>query len=225
MNHEAREDHEGLIRKTLRVLRALRGWLLFGVLAGALVAACSSGPAPPTDASYGQGILQFRATKDASFRSGNDSPIPAAARRTFTGLAYYPVDAAYRAPSYLTEDRAAPRIVIQMETSLHQLRHMRKVGTLGFTLAGSPHTLTAFADIDARDVNRLFVPFGDLTSGTETYGGGRYLELDRTPTGLYDLDFNRAYHPFCLYNPTFDCPVPPRENRLAVMIRAGERMR
>lgn len=225
MNHEAHEDHEGLIRKTLRVLRALRGWLLFGVLAGAPVTACSSGPAPPTDASYGQGILQSRATKDASFRTGSDSPIPAAARATFAGLAYYPVDAAYRVPSYLTEDRAAPRVVIQMETSLHQLRHMRKVGTLGFTLAGSTHSLTAFADIDARDVNRLFVPFGDLTSGTETYGGGRYLELDRTPTGLYDLDFNRAYHPYCLYSPTFDCPVPPRENRLAVMIRAGERMR
>ena len=54
-------------------------------------------------------------------------------------------------------------------------------------------------------------PFTDATSNKETYGGGRYLELTKTPTGLYDLDFNRAYHPYCLFNPSFECPVPPRE--------------
>jgi uncharacterized protein (DUF1684 family) len=56
------------------------------------------------------------------------------------------------------------------------------------------------------------------------YPGGRYLELDRTPTGIYDLDFNRAFHPFCYYNPQYDCPYPPRENRLPVPVRAGEKM-
>ncbi len=71
---------------------------------------------------------------------------------------------------------------------------------------------------------RLFVPFRDLTSGNETYGGGRYLDLDRTSTGLYDLDFNRAYHPYCVYNPEYDCPVPPADNRLAFAVRAGERL-
>jgi len=73
-------------------------------------------------------------------------------------------------------------------------------------------------------MRRLFVPFGDLTNGNETYPGGRYLDLDRTATGIYDLDFNRAYHPFCVYNSSYDCPYPPRENRLAVPIRAGERL-
>ena len=68
------------------------------------------------------------------------------------------------------------------------------------------------------------VPFHDLTNGTETYAGGRYLDLDRTATGIYDLDFNRAYNPFCLFNPTYDCPVPPRENRLTLPIRAGEKI-
>ena len=62
------------------------------------------------------------------------------------------------------------------------------------------------------------------TNGTETYPGGRYLDLDRTATGIYDLDFNRAYHPFCFFNPTYDCPVPPRENRLTIPIRAGEQL-
>ena len=62
------------------------------------------------------------------------------------------------------------------------------------------------------------------TNGTETYVGGRYLDLDRTATGLYDLDFNRAYHPYCVYNPQYDCPYPPRENRLTTPIRSGERL-
>ncbi len=101
---------------------------------------------------------------------------------------------------------------------------MRKVGTLGFTLGQTSYKLTAFADMDDPTMKRLFVPFGDLTNNVETYGGGRYLDLDRTPTGLYDLDFNRAYHPYCVYNSTYDCPVPPRENRLAVAIPAGERL-
>ena len=64
-----------------------------------------------------------------------------------------------------------------------------------------------------------------ITSGTETYPAGRYLDLDRNATGIYVIDFNRAYHPYCYYNLTFDCPYPPAENRLTVPIRAGERMR
>jgi uncharacterized protein (DUF1684 family) len=98
------------------------------------------------------------------------------------------------------------------------------VGSLTFTLKGQTMTLTAFADEGVQNITRLFVPFGDLTSGTETYKGGRYLELDRTATTIYDLDFNRAYHPFCVFNVDYVCPVPPPENRLPVAIQAGERL-
>ena len=87
--------------------------------------------------------------------------------------------------------------VLEMPTSTGQRRKMRRIGTLGFTLKGQPLTLTAFVEAAENDLSRLFVPFGDLTNGTETYQGGRYLDLDRTATGVYDLDFNRAYHPFC----------------------------
>jgi hypothetical protein len=101
---------------------------------------------------------------------------------------------------------------------------MIQVGTLKFTLKGRPLTLSAFVDASTKDVRRLFVPFGDLTNGSETYPGGRYLDLDRTATGIYDLDFNRAYHPFCVFNAAYDCPYPPRENRLQLPVRAGERL-
>ena len=106
-----------------------------------------------------------------------------------------------------------------------QRRQMRKAGKLKFTLHGQTYTLTAFVTADDVARRQLFVPFRDLTAGLETYASGRYLDLDRTPTGLYDLDFNTAYQPYCYYDAKYDCPIPPQENRLSVPIRAGERMR
>lgn len=190
----------------------------------ALGASCTSGPAAPVDQQSQTAVLQWRADKDAMFKTSKDSPLLPDARASFTGLSYWPIDTAYRVPAGLTQDRSGPPVIIQLQTSTNQKRRMQKVGTLGFTLKEQHWQLTAFVDLDTNDVTRLFVPFGDLTNNKETYGGGRYIELDRTPTGLYDLDFNRAYHPFCVFNPNYDCPVPPRENRLQLAIPAGERL-
>lgn len=190
----------------------------------ALLSACTSGPGPVNGQPYEQQVLAWREAKDASFRR-EGSPLPAERRATFTGLSYYPIDPSYHVPARLIDDRAGPPVIIELQTSTNQRRRMRRVGTLAFSLGETPYTLSAFADEDDRVMARLFVPFGDLTSTLdETYKGGRYLDLDRTPTGLYDLDFNRAYHPFCVFSSDYDCPVPPRENRLAVAIRAGEKL-
>jgi uncharacterized protein len=155
-------------------------------------------------------------------RESSESPVPAASRATFPPLPYYDVDPEYRVPAALRLEPTGA--VIELPTSTGQRRKMRRVGTLTFTLKGQSLSLAAFADASSNDVSRLFVPFGDLTNGTETYPGGRYLDLDRTATGIYDLDFNRSYHPFCVFNKEYDCPYPPRENRLPVPIRAGEKL-
>ena len=191
-----------------------------------LAGACTSGPPPPPVETqpYEQRVQAIRTEKDTAFRTRDDSPIPAASRPAFPGLPYFAIDPAYHVPAVLTVDPAARAVVIELPTSSTELRRMRKVGALGFTVSGGPYTLTAFVDAEAPDMRRLFVPFGDLTNGAETYKGGRYLDLDRTPTGLYDLDFNRAYHPYCVYDPSYVCPVPPRANRLTVAIKAGERL-
>ncbi len=210
----------------------MRRALIFALTAAAVLAACTSGPQPIEDGSNDQSILAWRASKDAMFKSNDDldgdgqpdSPLLPADKVVFTGLPYYPIDPAHQMPAVLNENRS-PRLLIELPTSSTELRRMQRVGTLTFTLKGTTLTLTAFADEGARTITRLFVPFGDLTSGTDTYKGGRYLELDRTSTTLYDLDFNRAYHPFCVFNPSYVCPVPPGENRLAVAIQAGERLR
>lgn len=191
-------------------------------------AACTSGPPPPVDAGYESTIRADRAEKDAFFRSA-DGPLTPESRMTFAGLSYFPIDASYHVPARLEIDNVDRSTVLQLDTSQKTKRRVRRIGKLHFTLVqpGAPPAsleLTAFVEVDAPDVKRLFVPFTDATSGRETYGGGRYIELNRTPTGLYDLDFNRAYHPFCVFNPGFECPVPPRENRLLTAIRAGERL-
>lgn len=189
-----------------------------------VVAACSSGPGPVDDSNHHETTKAIRAEKDAMFKSSPDSPLQAEARAVFSGLAYYDIKPDFRVPAYLAVDRSGPPIVIELQTSTNQKRKMRKVGTLTFTLERTVLKLTAFAEDESR-LERLFVPFGDLTNRAETYGGGRYLDLPRTPTGLYDLDFNRAYHPYCVFNPTYDCPVPPPENRLQITIPAGERLK
>jgi uncharacterized protein (DUF1684 family) len=193
----------------------------------ALIWACSSGPPPPDDRPYEAQIEAWRRDKDAVFRSTDPkntvSPIPVADRPAFKGIAYFPIDPSYRVPAYLTLESTNPPVIIQMQTTADERDTYRKVGWLGFSIHGTEYKLTAYASRED-DLTRLFVPFGDLTNGEETYKGGRFLELDRTATGLYDLDFNRAYHPFCVFNPSYICPVPPRENRLPVAIRAGEKL-
>jgi uncharacterized protein (DUF1684 family) len=187
------------------------------IAAACLLAACTHAPLP-----YGEQIAAWHSEKDRFMRESSQSPVPADKRATFPPLSYFPVDPSYRVPASFQDSEGGPIVV--MPTSTGERRNMQRVGTLSFTLKGRPMTLGAFVEAGEKDRSRLFVPFGDLTNGTETYPGGRYLDLDRTATGIYDLDFNRAYHPFCYYNSAYDCPIPPAENRLKLPIRAGERL-
>ena len=186
----------------------------------AVAAACTSAPRPPASAT---GTAEWRAVKDDYLRDGADTPITAEKRVEFLPLSYFPIDESYDVPAMLSPSAREP--ALEMPTSTGKRRMMRRAGTLRFSLKGETLELTAFVEADARDMNRLFVPFGDMTNGTETYAAGRYLDLDRTATGIYAIDFNRAYHPYCYYNPTYDCPYPPSENRLQLPVRAGERVR
>ena len=180
------------------------------------VAACGMPERP-----YQEEIDAWRAEKDVFMRS-DQSPVPPDRRRTFPSLPYYPVDEQFRVPAALTVVRGED--TMEMSTSTGTRRLMRRIGTLEFTLQGQTASLTAFAEASDTTLLRLFVPFADPTNRSDTYRAGRYLDLDRTATGLYDLDFNRAYHPFCLFNTSFECPIPPRENHLRIPIRAGERL-
>ena len=195
----------------------LRKALTVVVLAAGVVA-CTIRPA---EEDYPAKIAAIRAAKDDGFKNDPDSPVPADKKAALLPLQYFPIDEGYAVPASL--EPAAERTRIQVPTSTGKIRNIERVGALKFFLQGKPMRLTAFVDVESPQVNRLFIPFADQTSGTETYAAGRYMELDPTPTGIYVVDFNVAYNPYCYYSPQFDCPYPPKENRLDVPIRAGER--
>jgi uncharacterized protein len=181
-----------------------------------LMSGCSS---PPED--YTGRITLEREQKEHMFRDDRrESPVKPEELSKFLPLSYFPVDESYAVPAQLAP--AAERVAVTMPTSTGTLRTVSLVGTLKFNLKGQALQLTAFLEEGSR---RLFVPFSDLTSGTETYQAGRYMTLDPSPSGIYIVDFNVAYNPYCYYNAEYECPLPPAQNRLKVPIRAGERMR
>jgi uncharacterized protein (DUF1684 family) len=196
-----------------------------------VVSACTSGPSGGDDASYTRDLQDARADKDRQFRDlpecgsqapADCSPVPAAKRTAVLPLKYYTPDSSYTVPAALK--LADQRPVFEMPTSTGTVRRMQRVGVLEFTLRGQPMTLGAFVEEGTQQISTLFVPFADVTTGKETYEAGRYLDLHPTPTGIYEIDFNRAYNPYCAYSKGYECPFPPPSNRLKVEIRAGEKL-
>ena len=174
---------------------------------------------------YASAIAGYRAEKDQFFKSAPGSPIPFAERDDFTGLPYYPVDVDLVFEGLTPAPYAGNEpSTFQIPTSDGKLRPARRAGTFSFDLGGEARQLTAYELEGAHSDGRLFLPFLDATSGTETYGAGRYLDLEPDEDGTYAIDFNLAYHPSCVYAPQFSCPLTPAENRLPVRIEAGERL-
>lgn len=198
-------------------LRALYSSLVVLLLAAA---ACTSGPPPPDESGSLVAVEGWRAERERYMREDAESPIPASKKDTLLPLRYYASDLSYIVPAALNVSRDRP--VLEMPTSTGTLRRMERVGVLEFTLLGQQLTLAAFVE-EGQALESLFVPFADMTTGTETYSAGRYLDITPTPTGLYEVNFNKAYNPSCAYNERYECPYPPASNRLAVAVRAGEK--
>jgi uncharacterized protein (DUF1684 family) len=164
-------------------------------------------------------LLDHRAHKDAFFRSSGQSPLTPEQQEIFKGLSYFDEAPALRIVATL---RAIPSPEpIQMKTSTGHIAPFVKVGTVEFALNGTQQCLQLY---QADDHDDLFLPFMDATSGKESYGGGRYLDVERRLDGTIILDFNLAYNPYCAFDPAkWSCPLPPLENRLTVRIEAGEK--
>jgi len=174
----------------------------------------------PSGMSYTKSTERWRREKDSFFKLGHDSPIPEFERRTFEGLKYFSPDEKYRMKLKLHR-YPAPQIVTMVTSKGSEQRFYRH-GYFEFEMAGKLVKLQAYRSAERSD-EHLFVPFRDKTSGRESYGASRYIDLDLSPGDSYVLDFNVAYNPYCAYSDDYICPFPPRENWLDVEIRAGER--
>src|SRR5262245_6548998 len=173
---------------------------------------------------YPEAVARFRADKDEYFRTAHDSPIPHEGRHDFPGLPYFPVDETLRFEGLELQPYAGGESAsFQIPTSDGRLRDAVRAGAYRFEIDGTEHRLPGYTFASGASES-IFVPFLDLTSGHETYGAGRYLDLFAEDDGTYALDFNLAYHPSCVYDARFSCPLTPAENRLPIRIEAGERL-
>lgn len=160
----------------------------------------------------------FRQGKDRFFKADRHSPLLPEQKETFEGLNYYPENSDLRfeveVEPFQTQD------TVTMQTSTGGVQDYIRWGRFKFEAAGQPAELTVFM---SEGSGGYFLPFMDATNGDETYDSGRYLEIEPLPGGKFLVDFNLAYNPYCAYNEHWTCPIPPKENRLGVPIRAGEK--
>lgn len=163
-------------------------------------------------------LQEFRDSKDRFFRTDRQSPLTREQKIGFAGLAYYPESTPLRVEAELAEP--PNRDTITLETSTGDTQTYQRAGIVHFDVDGQPAQVTLFA---TEHGDGFFLPFRDATSGNETYGAGRYLEVDPPTNGRVVVDFNNAYNPYCAYNAQWSCPLPPIENWLKVPIRAGEK--
>lgn len=165
----------------------------------------------------------FQQQLNKEYADAKESPLKPTDREHFTGLDFYPIDRSYCTAAKLV--RTPDEKPFAMKTSGTRTPMYVKYGELFFRMKGQRCKLNVYQNIELskqeKYKNHLFVPFTDLTSGVETYGGGRYIDLEIPEKAVFALDFNQAYNPYCAYNEGFSCPIPPQENDLKVEIKAG----
>ena len=167
----------------------------------------------------------WRERRDELFREHPQSPIPAPQRRDFAGLAYFPYDPRWRIDGVV---EATEPLRLAVAHSSDGETPMHRFGRVHFVLVEAEHSLDLFWLEEYS--GGVFLPFRDATCGRETYGGGRYLldtakgaDLGHDGTRV-TLDFNYAYHPSCVHDPQWSCPLAPPSNRLPIAVTAGERL-
>jgi uncharacterized protein len=169
-------------------------------------------------------ILKHRQTYKDDFLKNPNSPLKQA---DLAYLDFYAADSAFMVKSIFT--KTSDKETFKMPTSDGKEKEYFKYGTLTFTLKGQTQQLNIYRSLALMRMpqykNYLFVPFKDLSNGKDTYGGGRYLDLQTTDIQVDTLilDFNKAYNPYCAFSNGYSCPIPPKENHLNISIEAGEK--
>lgn len=164
-------------------------------------------------------LEEERRMKDEFMARHPESPF-VAGRVPFHDLRYFPPDPRYRVRATLR--RAAVPEEAYLRTNRDGQAVMRYLGDLSFHLDGKKFSLGVYHAGEGVGTS-VFVPFRDRTSGDDSYGPGRYVTLELNEADEYDIDFNRAFNPYCAYTDDYECGFPPAENDLPVPIRAGEK--
>ncbi|TXH24713.1 MAG: DUF1684 domain-containing protein [Cyclobacteriaceae bacterium] len=174
-----------------------------------------------TNEDYLEYIQQERVKMEKFMQDGVGSPFSKDSI-TFEGLKFYPADVRYRIKAKLKPIEG--KKVVLLSTSDGKEQKYLEYAFAEFELDGVQNQLLILEVMEmGPQRGKLFLAFSDETSGSETYGAGRYLDVKKVPAAKsIELDFNLAYNPYCAYNDNYSCPFPPKENLLKVAIRAGE---
>ncbi|MBI1316244.1 DUF1684 domain-containing protein [bacterium] len=169
-------------------------------------------------------IRTWQAEMNASFADAETSPLTPKALKKFKTLPFFKADERFVVRATLVE--TPETVPFEMPTSTARKPVYRQWGLLEFSLEGRAFRVPVFVSIDLMNADGygdyLFFPFTDRTSGGETYGGGRYLDLRLPASGTeITVDFNRAYNPYCAYSDRYSCPIVPADNFIDAEIRAG----
>ena len=163
-------------------------------------------------------IEALRAAKDSLLKS-EDSPLLPEQRARFEQLAYYPIDLRYRLRGEL--HIYGRQRIVEIPNTDDTTTELERFGRFVAAFGENDFWLEVYRSPQTGEAE---VFFKDLTNGHTTYGGGRYARLVREDDGIYVIDFNNAYNPYCAYNPAYICPLPPQQNYLDFAVEAGELM-
>jgi len=172
------------------------------------------------DEGYIEKIEAERFEKNQQFKISEESPLTNEQKEHFTSLSYFPVAEKYKVKGEFYKN--SKEQIVKMAITDGSQRAYSVFGNVHLHLEGKELNLTVYRPVK-EDTEYLFIPFYDLTSADLTYGGGRYVEPELIDPGTLIIDFNQAYNPYCAYNHTYRCPIPPQENNLQVSVLAGEK--
>jgi uncharacterized protein (DUF1684 family) len=166
---------------------------------------------------------KFQKEITADYADSKTCPLVAEDLAKFSTLDFYPINENFFVITQFT--RTAKEKAFEMKTSTDRKPIYVKYGEVQFTIEGKALKLNVYRNIELSKREEykdyLFLPFSDLTSGNESYSGGKYIDLKIPRSKTIAIDFNTSYNPYCAYNPKYSCPIVPLENDLNVEIRAG----
>lgn len=165
----------------------------------------------------------FQENMNIEFADSTQSPLKKKDLASFKALDFFPLNEKFAVKATFKRTKKTKKF--QMPTTTSRKPWYQKYGEIHFEIDGKKFQLSVYQSLDLIKKpgyeDYLFIPFTDLTSGNESYGGGRYLDFKIPKTKEIILDFNKSYNPYCAYNEKYSCPIPPVENDLQIAIEAG----
>ena len=165
-------------------------------------------------------LTPFQREINDFFKDASVSPLKKRDLKNFRGLDFFAYDSIYLVTAKLI--KTPKEKPFMMLTTTDMMVEYIKYGTISFELLSNQYSLDIYKNLeDPNERDNLFLPFLDDTNGNESYGGGRYINLDIPQVDNLIIDFNSAFNPYCVYDEKYSCPIVPRENYLPLEIKAG----